>query len=245
MICYDGTWEGLLTVIFECYDVLDNTQIQESNNQMSLLDIPQVITSDSTKAQRVQQRIKETFTASFYNDCTCVFSSAFDKKGDVIAKLVKKLFQHGILFIQSAEPEAVNFRSLLKKVHREIHAYKGLLRFRELNDQTLYAPFRPEHDILMRLAPHFMRRIPNERFIIHDVGREKAVFYHDQDMHLMKNLKLNPEESQMEKSIQQAWLSFYHSVSIDERASEKRMISNMPKKHWEFLTERQTPKKDD
>lgn len=58
---------------------------------------------------------------------------------------------------------------------REIHRLKGLLRFRELADGTLWAPVEPDHQVLLPLAQHFRRRLPAERGIIHDLRRGIAI----------------------------------------------------------------------
>ena len=51
-----------------------------------------------------------------------------------------------------------------KYVGHENHKFKGFLRFKELENNVLYAEFSPENDILFLLSKHFEKRLKNKEF---------------------------------------------------------------------------------
>lgn len=133
---------------------------------------------------------------------------------------------------------AVKFRKYLKNVSSEIHFFKGFLRFKESFDGYLYANFKPNNDLLLSLMYHFKNRIPNEKFVIFDEGCKKCRIYLNGDIlvflvddFLMKNEDKN-------RHFEEYWKEFYKSISIDNRENLKLMQSNMPKKYWKYLPEK-------
>lgn len=78
------------------------------------------------------------------------------------------MYTYGYNFINSSDKIAVQFNSLCKYSTRELHAYKGLLRFKEIQDNFLFAEFEPNNDILELLTYHFKNRLRNEKFVIYD-----------------------------------------------------------------------------
>ena len=236
---YDGTFEGLMTAIFEKYGELERIHIVCEKEQMNFLLTENFIKTDEEKAERVLRGLKKNFGADFIRRVMYVFSTPFETKEDVIAKTVKGMFLYGKGFLFSDKETPTEFRRLSKRVGSENHSYKGLLRFRELEGGILFAEFKPENDILMFLAPHFIRRLPKEKFVIADTARKKCVFYSDGQAEFMEIESLSLKDSDAEEFFKEAWKKFYKSVAIDERRNEKLMISNMPKRYWEFLPERE------
>lgn len=57
---------------------------------------------------------------------------------------------------------------MARKVSRESHRMLGLIRFRNLPEDIYYAPIKPDFNILTILAPHFARRLPSQKWVIHD-----------------------------------------------------------------------------
>lgn len=231
---YDGSFEGLLTVIFDSYKVLEDVdEISEKTRQIDFFADKIEVEADKEKADRVKNSVIKNFKFSFYNDMIRAFSSCNEEKEIVIARTLKKLYTHGFSYINSADSDVVKFRNILQRLSREVHAYKGLLRFNEY-DGILFAKFTPENDILNYVYNHFKKRLKNEKFIIADTKRKKAVLHsgHGEfiDFTEAKDFKIEDEYVDL-------WREFYDSIGIEERKSEKLRISNMPKKYWKNLPE--------
>ena len=63
----------------------------------------------------------------------------------------------------NADPAVHAVHRAARTVSREIHRFKGLLRFRRLQDGLYWAPFEPDYDIISTLAPHFRARLADQR----------------------------------------------------------------------------------
>lgn len=232
---YDGSFYGLLTVIFDSYKLLERVDnISKVNNQIDFFENKIEISTNEKKAERVKNSIIDRFGYSFYSDIIKVFSSYSSEKEVVIAKALKKLYVRGFSYISSADSDVVLFKNLLQQVLREVHAYNGLLRFNEYED-ILFAKFTPENDILNYVYEHFKGRLKKERFIIADIKRGKAVLYNG-----VRGEFFDFEESSdfnIEDEYVNLWRDFYNSICIKERKNEKLRSSNMPKKYWKYLPE--------
>lgn len=236
-ILYDGSFDGLLTAIFEYYPKLERITIKTNDNQLGFLD-DTFIKTDYLKSDRVKNGVIENFGYSIMRDFETIFKSKFNNKENIIARCVKGLYKNGLNYLNSAEEPAIEYRRIIKNYWSENHDYKGLLRFRSIQEGFLYAEFEPENDILESLVPHFKRRMPNEKFLIFDKSRKKAAITILGQTEYVEVIELTPEDSPEEEIFKEAWRKFYDAVSIKERENNKLMISNMPKKYWKYLPER-------
>lgn len=238
---YDGTIEGLFTVIFNAYKVLlEVNGISKRTSQVDFISDRIKCPTELDKAKRVKDSIIKNFSYSFYESVLKVFAAPSEKKEIAIAKTLKKLYTKGFYYLESADEDVIEFRNLLKRVSGEIHSYKGLLRFDE-KDGILFAKFEPQNDILVFVYQHFRRRLVNEKFVIADLRRDKAVVYNGErgnffDFEMAEDLKSTDAYVDL-------WLSFYDAVAIDERKNEKLRMQNMPRKYWNQLPEMNRPKK--
>ena len=235
---YDGSFMGFLTVIFQGYKHLLDCKIEPETDQM-VMDFDQVrISTNMEEAKRVEKGIKERFSPSFFHSISVAFRSHEEEKEETIARTIRKMYAYGENFLYSSDGDAAKFLGLERNVYREVHTYMGLLRFQEIQEGYFYAPFRPKNQILDLLFPHFVHRLPKEKFMIHDVGREICGIYEDgqKDFFLVEDLHIQGTEE--EEFYQKAWQTFYDHIAIEARKNPKRMMGHMPKFRWEFLPER-------
>lgn len=236
---YDNTLEGLFTVIFELYKSIERISIIPRKEQLNMLGNDNFIATNEDESDRVVNSLVKNFGKDFMRRVMYVYSTPVTEKEDIIARTIKGMFLFGEGYLFSSEKVPSEFRRLNKRVGAENHSYKGLLRFRELKDGMLFAEFRPENDILMFLAPHFIRRMPSERFAIYDSLRNNCLMYENGEVKFLTVDSLDIKESNEEEFFKKAWKKFYNSVGIEKRKNEKLMISNMPKRYWEFLPEKE------
>ena len=125
------------------------------------------------------------------------------------------------------------------KVTLETHRLKGFLRFMEGANGVWYAPFSPDNDVLDLLLPHFLRRLGEQPFVIHDVSRRKAALWNGKDCVIVQtDEKVDVPLSPDEENFQSLWKQYYQSVNIVQRPHEKQMKGYMPVRYWKFLPEK-------
>ena len=127
-----------------------------------------------------------------------------------------------------------------KNVNEEAHKLKGFLRFKEMNNNVLYAEMSPKNNVIFILAEHFKRRLKNEYFLIKDMNRNIYVFY-DKNKILylndenIKELKLNRSDKEME--MEKLWKDFFETIGIKIRKNYKTQRNFMPKRYWKYMIE--------
>lgn len=234
---YDGSFDGLLTVIFQKYKDIGRCEIRVDDGQVNFLDT-EIIKTDLSKAQRVIDGIQNNIGDDFMGDIYKVFKSNHPRKEEIIAIATKSCMVYGNVYLGSSKMAAVEFRSILKNFGHEVHTYKGLLRFREIQDNYLLAEIEAENDVLEHVTYHFIKRMPAEKFIIYDKNRKKASLCIYGDYEEVEILGMDAIETEDENIFRDAWVGFYDAIGISERKNQKLMVSNMPKKYWKYLPER-------
>lgn len=129
--------------------------------------------------------------------------------------------------------------ALSKKVARELHRMKGLLRFEKLPDGAYLAKMQPDHNILQPLSGHFIKRLGDQEWFIYDVGRRAAAHWDRARLRITAVERFDdPGLAEEEKRIQVLWRTFFHAVAISGRKNPRLQKSNMPMKYWRYLTEK-------
>ena len=234
---YDGSFDGLFTVIFEKYQEIGKCEIKTKTDQVNFLE-SEMIETDLVKAQRVLTGVRENIGEDFFENAFKVFKSNHPSKEEVLAITIKSCLIYGNVYLSSPKKAAVTFRSIVKNFNHETHAYKGFTRFREIQDSYLFAEIAPENDVLLHITQHFLKRMPAEKFIIFDKNRQKASLCEFGKYEEVEILEMNAEDSDKEAIFKDAWRGFYEAIGIDERKNEKLMQANMPKKYWKYLPEK-------
>src|SRR5699024_314470 len=129
---FDSSLGGLLTAVFVGYREIEESEFVSEDDQASFLQDEVRVKTQPEKAKRVKDGVIKTFGWDLYHYITLAFRADDLEKDTVIARVIKGAYVHGKLYLQSAEEEVVYFTRLARNVQREVHAYKGLLRFQEI-----------------------------------------------------------------------------------------------------------------
>jgi len=122
----------------------------------------------------------------------------------------------------------------------EAHKFKGLLRFMELRDGTYYAPFAPDHRILLPVAQYFAQRLADQRWVIHDRRRGVAVLWDGQSLQPAEFDGMgDPRDwvSEDECRFQECWRTCTRHIAIGERRNPRLQAQFMPRRYWQYLPE--------
>lgn len=130
-----------------------------------------------------------------------------------------------------------------KRVFGEAHRLKGLTRFIEIGNNLYYASLHPDHKILEELGHFFMKRFPNQSFILHDQIHEIVFIYNQKEYQMVPISNLNfvpPTPTPQEKEYQRLWKCFFDTIAIKERTNPRLQMQYMPKKYWIDLIEKRS-----
>lgn len=238
---YDGSFDGLLTIVFDCYSrkTLPQKICPENEYTSNFLDNILLISTNYEKSQRVLNGIERNISfEALYNSYNAFLSNEKNKEMYILKYLcdgfdlgpkINNMITISYVF------KVINMR---KRALSECHRLKGLLRFQEIGFNIYYASIHPDNNIIEPLGHHFIRRLPKQNFIIHDKNRNICFLYNCKEYRIIdsKDIKI-PDISEEEKKYQELWKMFFETISITERKNPRCQMQYMPKKYWKDLIE--------
>ncbi|MFR8104613.1 MAG: TIGR03915 family putative DNA repair protein [Clostridia bacterium] len=241
---FDGTLEGLLTIVFKCY--IEKTipvKIYDiSLYQSNLLYETKYIETDLQKADRIYNGIHNNISTLTWHRISYAFLSFQEKKNLAIVKYILNGFVVGPKIDEMLSLDYVlDVYKISRRVLGEAHRLKGLARFQEVAPNLCYCSLHPDNNVIEDLGHFFMKRIPTQNFILHDKVREIVFIYNQKDYRVAKIHNENftmPDLTQKEKEYQALWKKFFHTIAIKEKTNPRLQMQFMPKKYWNDLIEK-------
>lgn len=238
---YDGTFDGLLTSIYEVYYRNENPDdiVPQDRLEENFLIEKIYISTDKEKASKVYRSIEEKISLEALRRVFYAYLSELPKNGINILNYLKIGYKIGSNVDNNLANDAVlTMDKINHKVSMERHRLVGLLRFKMLENGILYSDLEPEYNIIGTLAPHFANRMSNENFVIHDIKRNIGVFYNKKEW-IIKDFVLedNVIVREDEEEYQELWKAYYKHISIESRKNLRLKKNNMPMKYWKHLVE--------
>ena len=251
VFAFDNTFEGLLTLVFECYQrrQFPDEIICGEGSQSVLFGSTIMIETDDYKAERVWKGIVSHSSKENGHRIYRVFLSGMPDTPLVLVKYIR-------LVIDStknqetnfSEPIVIQINKLHQKVCKEAHRIQMFVRFQKTVEDSYYASFAPMYDVLPLCIPHFRDRYADQPWIIYDLKRNYGFCYDLKNVSrvVFNDLKVNPQNGQLhssllaedEKLFQQLWKQYYHSICIEERKNKKAHLQQLPKRFWKYLPEK-------
>lgn len=237
---YDGSFYGLLCSIYNSY-LLDTKpdRISRENIVISnFIDNYISIETDDIIAQKVQYTIMSKLDNEFLKNIYLAYLNDLNYNTDTyIYKYLVLAFKIGADIKFHLHNEIViEFNKIVKKVTLENHRFKGFVRFRTLNDNILYSKIEPDNNIIPILMPHFVKRLPNEKFIIHDTKRNIAGIYTNKSW-IVDDFDFNFNNYSYIDITEKLWNVYFNYTNIKERKNYKLQRLHMPYRYWKNITE--------
>lgn len=130
------------------------------------------------------------------------------------------------------------FSYIVQKVLHERHIMTGFLRFFESSSGVLYAKYSPDNDITDFLAPHFLRRLGNIPFIIHDIKRNKIAISNGKIIKIeYTELSANFLPAKNEKLMTDLWKKYFKAINIEQRKNTRQQDGYFPRRYRHFTFE--------
>lgn len=240
---YDGTFEGLLSMVFDCYikKVIPLRIVSKNKLEINFLDSIEEIKTDTIKSKRIFDGIYKNISYdTLYNSYYAFLSNGKEKEINILKYILNGFVIGPKINTMLSLDFVFNVCSMRKRMLGEAHRFKGLLRFSEVGSNLFYAPIHPDNNILENLGHHFIRRLPTQNFIIHDKNRNIAFLYNTKEYKIIDSSCIAiPNISEAERKYQELWTAFFKTIAIKERINSRLQMQYMPKKYWQDLTELQ------
>ncbi len=240
---YDGSFDGLLTCIYEAYYSREkpNEILYQENKQENLLVKKVYIQQDQTKAEKVYNAIRMKISQKALKNVFYTFLSEDENAGRLIYKYIQLGFKIGRgIDGHLSDDHVLDLHKAVQKVLKEKHRMLGLLRFQKVRNDLYYASISPDYHILELLSPHFAKRMGDQNWIIHDTKRNLATIYNQKEWILTEMNLLQPITMEKEEEFyQKLWQQYFKSIAIKNRTNPKLQRQYMPKRYWKHLIEKE------
>jgi probable DNA metabolism protein len=248
-LLYDGTFEGLLTTVFDIYERklgLVNLEHEEKHTAAMFQQVIKIVT-DEVRAGRVLKGLKQKISSMGVQRLYVAHLAALEGEENNILGYIRYAFDSKINIEEDyGNKYVLRVSEIVRMMRREKHRMEAFVRFQKLKDDTYYATIEPDFNVLPLLIRHFKSRYADQKWIIYDLKRLYGIYY---DLHDTQYITLDfaasakPNEvisafSEDEGIYQHLWKNYFKSVNIPARKNTKLHVRHIPKRYWKHLTEK-------
>ncbi len=247
MLVYDGEFEGFLCAVARCLDEGEEPDYflpRGSAAQTSLFAEEVAVETDPASVEEMCARICGHISAGALRRCLYAFLSEEKGREAHIFHYLRLGFVHGRGVDAHLHHDSVReVRDMGRRTAREAHRMRGFLRFRRLRSGLYYAPMEAKHDVLRLVAPHFLRRMGDQDWMIHDLGRGRAALCSGAELAFVAAPGFEPDLSNCERRAQKLWRDYFEVIAVPERRNPRLQRNLMPERYWRMLIEEPSGKR--
>jgi probable DNA metabolism protein len=250
---FDGSFEGLLTAIFDSYDRREKAVdlVWDKYHQPTMLQEDYTVETDEAKAKRVWtalgKKMSQQWGVMFYKTYLSEDPQAF-----------KDLFNFAHYIFDNEAGAEKNFGNpyvlavskMDRRVNREKHRMKAFIRFQKTADGMYYCPVEPDFNVLPLIVSFFKNRYADQQWIIYDVKRKYGLYY---NLHTVEEITYDfvanidtsktvlpaAMQDKKEELASLLWKDYFNSTNIPARKNMKLHIQHVPKRYWKYLNEKE------
>lgn len=270
-LVYDGTLEGLATLIFIAFAVHcaveDVHNAQGGRPQQPRLSQRIVhIESDISAALRVRRTICRNCGQNIWDAIACASASDGPGVGFALFRFAKAMLAESDvnacarcskrrsctvpcgkpprmrIVDRWSDPLVAPVLRANRRVANEVDKTKQFIRFQHTADDLWYARCNPACNTVPFVMHHFSRRFNTQRFVIYDENHGVAGLSEGGKWQLVRTDALPcPPLAAEEEQMQRAWQRFYKALSVNARHHPELRRGFMPVRLWKNLVELQQP----
>lgn len=249
-IC-ENSIDGIFTAIYQAWNSgygHANVKIEEQCDKNNYSNIQLFsdyifVNTDFEQAIKVSRSIKKKISSEIYEMVCRVALSSFQGKGDLIYRFLILGFHLGKSIVDHLSNQVVNnIYRINQSVNNEVHHLLGFIRFSEQANGVLMSIINPKNNVVSLVTPHFVDRLPMEKFIIIDKNRNICSLYIPGRSWIMAELPdIDSNYSNMvvdeQDEYNDLWKVFFENIAIKERINPKLQRNNLPIRFRKDMTE--------
>ncbi len=249
---YDGTFEGFLSTVFECFSTKawPNEICSSAGRQAQFFADKCDVQTDSAKSDRVWTGIQNKMSA---RNSQLLFYAFLSEENGIemqIFHFIRRLFREKInIETDFGDPCVLHITQVARKVKREAMRIMQFVRFQHTADDMYFCGIEPGYDIIPLVAGHFQHRFASQRWLLYDLKRNYGIVCENNKIEEVEITKreFNAITGQVNSDIlqedeifyQKLWKSYFKHINISERKNLKLQRRNMPLRFWKYLPEMQ------
>jgi probable DNA metabolism protein len=251
IVIYDGTFEGFLSVVFDCYDLkLEPKEIGPKNCfQQNLLEQQLYVETDGTKSERVWKALQKKMSSQLDQLPYLAFLSKLPGIEMHLLRFIRMAFaSKEPVYGNFSDQDVLAIRKASRLVTREAMRLMQFVRFQKTLDGIYFSAMSPDYDVLPMVLKHFKERFTDQQWILYDLKRDYGFFYNLKDMEeiTLTEKVFNVYDGSLPSDVvqegeayyQSLWKSYCTNITIRERLNHKVHKQHMPKRYWKYLAEK-------
>jgi probable DNA metabolism protein len=207
-------------------------QVGETAGLLPALAAPMEPSSSDNRASNTG-----TVPREFLNLANTVLAHADARRHAVLYRLLWRLTHGERHLLNMATDDDVAWCELTAKaVRRDMHKMKAFVRFREVKrpeGSVFVAWFEPSHDILVRVAPFFVRRFAGMHWSILTPTRSA----HWDGETITFGAGAEKADAPNEDALEGLWLTYFANIFNPARLKVQAMKNEMPVRYWKNMPE--------
>ncbi|GAA4454267.1 TIGR03915 family putative DNA repair protein [Rurimicrobium arvi] len=246
---FDGSWTGLLTAVFECFERRErNVRLVHTDHyQPQMFDESFIVFSEDQKASRVDRGLQKCLKQVMYRKLFCTFLSGLPECYNLLLHLMIRIFSGEEHLMDNYGDEAVLYvTQTAKSVEREKHRMKAFVRFEKTDDGMFFALVEPDFNVLPLIVDFFRNRYADQNWLIYDTKRKYGLYYDQRSVaevtigavsatpHSIATIAYDTDEEQYKT----LWREYFRSTNIPARRNMKLHLQHVPRRYWKYLVEK-------
>ncbi|MEN3184768.1 MAG: TIGR03915 family putative DNA repair protein [Atribacterota bacterium] len=236
---YDGTFEGFLTLLAYLFSKGEEN-VRVVNARLSPLDSDffcQDVPTQPEVARGFFRHLRRLLPYSIFRKVFLYYLCDAAHLEVPFVRALKESLTRKDIWWDITNRAVMELYQAERKFRRERHRWLGLLRFAELPGGVLFAPFEPSYNVLPEIQSHFVRRFPNERFMIFDTLRKLLFMYRERRGELLWIEEFDFAVPRGVDPFAELWKVYFTEIAIPERKNPRRQQGRVPLRVRKFLPE--------
>lgn len=240
---HDGSTDSMLAAISRAIASGRAAAVAPAADGSLFADEGEAVPADPAAADALLGRIGRDLGGDWVRRILRLLCSEEEGADDTALRVLALALERGPAVMGfHANPDVRRASAVDRRVAGEVHRLKGLLRFRRLASGRLWGPVEPRANVIAMVAPHFLRRLGAERWLIHDAvrgfgaGGEPGGGVRPWDAgEIEAELRGGLEAS--ETAYQGLWRTYFDAIAIRTRSNPRAQRRAMPARYWACLVE--------
>jgi probable DNA metabolism protein len=251
ILVYDGTFEGYLTVVFECYSrKLEPINISsEKNLQETMFVEKEFINTNVANSDRVWKGLQKKLSTELNQLPYSAWLSNETSIEMALLHFIRMAFESPIPIEGNfGDMDVLMVRKAARRVMKEAMRMLQFIRFQRTLDDIYFSAISPDYDVMPMTLKHLKERFADQLWVVYDLKRDYGFFYNEQTIEeiTLNEKSFNTKNGEVplnllqedEPFYQTAWKGYCKNITIRERLNLKLQKQHMPKRYWKFLPEK-------
>lgn len=252
---FDRTMDGLLSAVFDAYALHQRPDELVGEGAVLPLFCDEVHTVATTdeKARRVWVGLEKRLKREAVRLISISWLSESSELYTPLFHYIYKAFGSGVgRGLNFADPDVLHVTNTARRVLHEQLRMKQFMRFQKAKDGTYLGVVSPDNDVLPLVVDHFQDRFQDQPWLIYDARRRYGYNYDGKTVIRITfedeaTLPFSLDDGRLsddilsddDKTFQELWRTYFKAICIRERLNPKKQLSDMPRRYWKYMTEKQ------